>query len=194
MEQVPITPVDDGNRFFQRVLGYYDAPAYVRRARQMEESYEQLLAGCRKQRDDWLVMVRIRLALLRALAGDWTVLSPLVADDAQLDLLRTMEAELQPRLRHRVDATSSVRALRRMLGELTESIERFNTRWREYLAKVDVSRVNELREAYNRYYLLEKECAGHSPTLARRGFRRMGPLTMEELAALLPPLPVPQPR
>jgi hypothetical protein len=192
MDQIPISPVDDSSRFFQRVLGYYDAPAYVRRARQMEEGYEQLLARCRRQRDEWLVMVRIRLALLRALAGDWAVLTPLLADDAQLDLLRAMEAELKPSLRHRVEATSSVRALRRMLGELCESIERFNTRWREYLTKVDVAPVNALREAYNRYYLLEKECAGHSPTLARRGFRRMEALTQGDLAAVLSVLPVPR--
>src|SRR5262249_1047654 len=136
MDQIPISPVDDANRFFQRVLGYYDAPAYVRRARQMEESYEQLLGRCRRQRDEGLGMVRIGLALLRALAGDWAVLKPLLADDAQLDLLRAMEAELKPTLRHRVEPTSSVRALRRMLGELGESMERYNTRWQEYLAKV----------------------------------------------------------
>jgi hypothetical protein len=192
MDQIPISPVDDGSRLFQRVLGYYDAPAYVRRARQMEEGYEQLLARCRRQRDEWLVMVRIRLALLRALAGDWTALQPLLADEGQLAVLRGMDAELKPSLRHRVDATTSVRVLRRMLGELGESIERFNRRWREYLAKVDVAPVNALREAYNRYYLLEKECAGHSPTLARRGFRRMEALTTEDLLALLPALPFPR--
>lgn len=53
--------------------------------------------------------------------------------------------------------TTSSRALRRALRELTESIERFNQRWQEFLQGVDVSHVNELRDGYNRWYVLEKE-------------------------------------
>jgi hypothetical protein len=76
--------------------------------------------------------------------------------------------------------------------ELAESLERFNRRWLEFLRGVDVGPVNELRDGYNRYYLLEKECALRSPRLARQGFTRLEPLTVAELTALLPPLPVPQ--
>jgi hypothetical protein len=75
---------------------------------------------------------------------------------------------------------------------LQESLQRFNRRWQEFVPKVDLARVNELRNGYNRYYLLEKECAGHSPVLARRGFQRMEPLTTTELCRLFPLLPVPQ--
>ena len=57
---------------------------------------------------------------------------------------------------------------------------------------MDLGPVNEVREGYNRYYLLEKECALRSPLLARQGFVRLNPLTVDDLAALLPPLPVPQ--
>jgi hypothetical protein len=52
--------------------------------------------------------------------------------------------------------------------------------------------LNELRDGYNRYYLLEKECAIRSVALARRGFTPLPPLTLDDLAVLLPPLPVPQ--
>jgi hypothetical protein len=52
--------------------------------------------------------------------------------------------------------------------------------------------VNGLREGYNRYYLLEKECALRSPRLARQGFVRLPAVTVDDLAAQLPPLPVPQ--
>jgi hypothetical protein len=61
-----------------------------------------------------------------------------------------------------------------------------------FLHTVNVTPVNELRAAYNRYYLLEKECALRSVRLARQGFRRLEPLTVEELALLLPLLPVPE--
>ncbi|HVS34068.1 MAG TPA: hypothetical protein VMS17_00705, partial [Gemmataceae bacterium] len=55
---------------------------------------------------------------------------------------------------------------------------------------VDVHRVNDLRDGYNRYYLLEKECALRSPRLARQGYRPLAPLTVQELEALMPPLPM----
>jgi hypothetical protein len=85
----------------------------------------------------------------------------------------------------------SWRPVRRALRELYESIEHFNRRWEEFLQTIDLTRVNELRAGYNRYYLLEKECALRSARLARQGFSRLEPLTVHELAALLPPLPVP---
>jgi hypothetical protein len=49
-----------------------------------------------------------------------------------------------------------------------------------------------LRENYNRYYVLEKECATHSASVARQGYRPLAPLMHDELARRIPPLPVPQ--
>jgi hypothetical protein len=40
-------------------------------------------------------------------------------------------------------------------------------------------------------FFLEKECLLGSPRLARQGFRPLPPLTITDLQALLPPLPVP---
>src|SRR5262249_27096320 len=99
---------------------------------------------------------------------------------------------LEPRLRIPVAPTTSVRTLRRALLELIESLQRFNQRWQSYLEEVDCSRVNELREGYNRYYVLEKECVVRSPRLARQGVRPLEPLTPTEVAELVPPLPVPR--
>jgi hypothetical protein len=186
-------PTPDGAEL-QQLQAMFDAPAYVRRGRRVQAAFEELLARCRRQRDEWLGMVRTRLGLLRALAGAWEALAPHVADDEQLHALRRLEQELAPRLRVPVEAITSARPLRRALRELRESIERFNRRWADYLEGVDLGAVNELRDGYNRYYLLEKECASPSARVARHGFRPLPPLTREELAALLPPLPVPHGR
>jgi hypothetical protein len=175
----------------RELLGRYDAPAYVRRAREVQGAFDQLVARCRQQRAQWLEMVRLRLGTLRALAGDGEALRPLLAG-GQVELLDKLHESLQPRLRLPVRPTSSARALRQALAELTGSIERFNRRWQEFLRGVDVAPVNALREGYNRYYVLEKECAVRSAGVARHGFRRLEPLTVDELAALLPPLPVPR--
>jgi hypothetical protein len=191
VDDVPILGGGD-DRLFKTFEAQYDAPAYVRRARQVEDAWEGILHRCRRQRDEWLGMVRTRLGLLRGLAGDWAALRPWLTDDEQVAVLQHLEALLQPRLRVPVQRTSSGWALRRALRELNESLERFNRRWQAFLPGVDLTQVNELRDGYNRYYLLEKECAVRSVRVARQGFRRLEPLTTEAVAAALPALPVPR--
>src|SRR5205823_2559018 len=102
---------------------------------------------------------------LRALAGGWEAVRPHLAGDEEVGVLEGLESALEPRLRAPVAPTRSARAVRRALRELVASLERFNRRWAEYLPTVDLRPVNELREGYNRYYLLEKECALRSPAL-----------------------------
>jgi hypothetical protein len=145
-----------------------------------------------KQRNEWLEMVRLRLGLVHGLAGNWDALRPLLADKGQLSALRDLHTELAPQLRAPVELTTSVWVLRQALTELQESIERFNRRWVAFVAQVDLAAINTAREGYNRYYLLEKECAVRSASVARQGFHRLEPLTGADVVALLPPLPVPR--
>jgi hypothetical protein len=188
VDEVPILGRGDDRQIFNEFFAHYDAPAYVRRARKVQEAFDQLVDRCRRKRDEWLQMVRIRLGLLRALAGDWAALRSWLGE-GPIALLRRLEADLKPRLRVPVEPNTSERALRRALAELTESIERFNRRWLAFLSTVDLAPVNEVRDGYNRFYLLEKECAVRSPRLARQGFQRLEPLTTADLTAFLPPLP-----
>jgi hypothetical protein len=189
MNDIPIPGREDDRHFFQQFQAHYDAPAYVRRARQVQGAYDQLIERCRHQRESWLKMIRTRLGRLKALAGDWAALHPWLVNQDEIDLLHELHLTLAPRLRVRVEPPSSRRALRRALEELRESIGYFNRRWQGFLGTVDLAKVNELRDGYNRYYLLEKECAVRSTRLARQGFRRLEPVTLDELAGLFPPLP-----
>ena len=91
-----------------------------------------------------------------------------------------------------MEPATSPGALRQALRELHESITRFNRRWRAFLASLDLRPINALRDGYNRYYLLEKECALRSPRLARQGYRPLDPATLAELEALVPLLPMPR--
>jgi len=72
--------------------------------------------------------------------------------------------------------------------EIAATVRRFNFAWARFLQALDLSPINNLRAGYNRYYVLEKECALHSAKLAEVGFRPLPPLTHAELAALFPPL------
>jgi hypothetical protein len=186
----PVSKDDD--RLLKQLMGYFDVPAYVRRARRVDEALEELLVFCRAKRSEWLAIVRIRLGILLALAGDWSALRPFVVDDRQSEILAEMHGEFRPLLRAQVKTTNSPRLLRRALGELCLSLEKFNRRWQEFLGEIDLSAVNDARDGYNRYYVLEKECAVRSEAAARHGFRRLEPMTVEHLAAMLPELPVPQ--
>jgi hypothetical protein len=192
VDAIPLLGRNDDNRLVQRVLGQYDAPAFIRRARRVQETLDLVIGRCRQQRDQWLMMPRLRLGMLRAWAGDWHRLQPWLADEDQLVLLQELEKELAPRLRVRIEPTSSGRKLQRALLALRDSLETFNRRWLDFLPSVDLSPVNEAREGYNRYYLLEKECAMRSPRLARQGFHPLLPMNVEELARRLPLLPIPQ--
>jgi hypothetical protein len=73
-----------------------------------------------------------------------------------------------------------------------ESVQRFNARWLEHLNRIDVAVVNEIREGYNRYYLLEKSCAVRNEAVVRQGYEPQTPLDVEELLHHLPPLPAPR--
>jgi hypothetical protein len=182
----------DERRIFHQILSQYDAPAYIRRARQVQDGYDALIGRCRRQREEWLSLVRIRLGTLRALAGDWDRLRPLLADERQVHQLVRLHEDLEPELRLPVSPTFSSRKLRWAVWELTDSLERFNRRWAEFLLRVDLTPVNILREGYNRYFVLEKECAVRSARVARLGFQPLPPLTVDDLLAVFPPLPVPQ--
>ncbi|HEV2949610.1 MAG TPA: hypothetical protein VGX70_19690 [Gemmataceae bacterium] len=179
-------------RIIRRVLGNYDAPAFVRRARRVREAYDHLLAHCRERREQWLPLPRLCLGRLRALAGDWDRLRPILSNDHQVEMLRDLERELSSRLRVSVNPTESTRKLRGALEELRDSLRLFNRRWLNFLATLNLEPVNEAREGYNRYYLLEKECAMRSPRLARQGFQKLAPFTLDEMTTLFPVLEIPE--
>lgn len=183
---------EDGRLDMQRVAAFYDAPAYVRRAREVEGALEGLWQRCRQQRGKWLELVAVRLGQMHALAGSWQRLRPWLADESQVELLTCLEADLSPRLRCPVAMTSSARVMRRALRELCESIECFNQRWQAFVPGVDLAAINALRADYNRYYVFEKECAVRSARLARQGFVPLAPLTPADVAARFPLLDVPR--
>lgn len=189
MSDVHIPRRDEGREAFNEVLAHYGGPAYVRRARRVQDAYDRLLDQCRRQREQWLTMVRVRLGTLRALAGAWEALAPYLEEETRT--LEELYADLAPRLRVPLEPTSSPRVLRAALRELGDSLERFNRRWVEFVRGLDLAPLNAQRADYNRYYLLEKECAVRSPHVARQGYAPLPALTADDLLALFPALPVP---
>jgi hypothetical protein len=193
MDDVPIISRVDEGQLFKRVLAYYSVPAYVRRAREVEDAFDELIAKCARQRDEWLKKVRSRLSCLCAVADDRLAQPSHFADLNQLEVVRRLAASLNIES-SQSPGQKSTRAFRRQLQELWEDIERYNRRWSVYVNNLDLTRVNRLRDEYNRYYLLEKECAMRSARLARQGFRRLSPLMQDDLLSRFPLLELPAPR
>ena len=103
----------------------------------------------------------------------------------------TEERRLANYLLGRYAAPAYARRARRVedaYADLLDACRRQRDEWLEPVRWL----LGELRDGYNRFYVLEKECAVHSPVIARQGFRPLEPLTAADLVAALPPLPVPR--
>ena len=57
-------------------------------------AFDQLVQRCQHQRDEWLTMVRTRLAQVYALAGDWERLRLLLAEPEQVRTVLVSEGAL----------------------------------------------------------------------------------------------------
>jgi hypothetical protein len=181
----------DERKIFHQFLGHYGGPAFARRAREAQAAYDAMVESCRRRREELLAFVRLRLGNLFALAGSSSALMAVVESTEQASILEALHAELQPRPRLPVRPTTSARALRAALAELRETMARFNQRWLAFIQHLDLQQLNALRDGYNRFYLMEKECALGSARVARQGFRKLDLLGPEDFLKMLPPLPLP---
>lgn len=178
----------DGDRELNQFLAVYDAPAYIRRARETEAAYDTLVQKCRQQREGWLEPVRKCLAITLGIV-DLGMLASRPGSSEVIAKLRQLVEELGTLPSIRAEPGWFSRPEVQALRELAASVRRFNARWRSFLATIDLDTVNRLREGYNRWYVLEKECAVRNPRVAQQGFQRLPMLTREELGRMFPLLP-----
>jgi hypothetical protein len=174
--------IDDDRRLMMQLVGQYGAPAYIRRARAVEHAYELIVERCALQRREWLAGVRLHLKWLSRAADDADL------DSVSLDVIRELRRECEFTGR---ETMKSGRGVGTALRQLRASVARFNHRWATFLDQFKLADINRLRDGYNRYYMLEKECAVGSLRLVRATFRRLEPMTRDELHRLFPPLPMP---
>ena len=187
----PIELIQGRDESLGRVLGFYDTPAYVRRGLQLSQARERVFRRCEAQREERLRWVRMHLKLLRQQIANWSELRNYLASDDYCLILADLGSWILQDLPTPLRQVGSTWGLRSRLQSLIESITRFNRRWVHFLQKLDLGEVNAQVAAYNRYYLLEKECAMRSPRLAAKGFVPACELTREELGRRFPLLPMP---
>lgn len=184
-ELVPIPSHNDERRSAMAIVAHFGAPAYMRRANRVEAVFEALIDRLRVRREDLLGGVRLHLLSLLEVAGSLAAVRPFLSDE-QLRAFSELVAQFC--LTERPPANVSPRRLRRSLRELAASVARFNRRWLKCVSEADLSEVNAEREGYNRWYLLEKECAV-GVIRARQAFRPLSPVTTDDVLRELPLLP-----
>ncbi|QEH37278.1 hypothetical protein OJF2_58650 [Aquisphaera giovannonii] len=180
-------PLGTGSPELNELLGMFDLPAFARRGQDMEYSVRQVHDRCRNRRGEYLEMVRMRLRQWAAVAqgpGDWEA-----AFTAPIDELWRLADAQPPRW---ADRPASLRLRRAAARDLAASVRRFNDRWRQLVASLNLGPANRIIDHYNRYYLLEKECVLGSARLAARYFTPIPPFSHEMLLETYPPLPQPE--
>ncbi len=191
-----------------------EEPAFLRRAKAVEEDWAALMARCLARREEMLRWARMRLAdLERNVVGDWARLAPLLADARQAELLAATYDGWKPQMpayvtgkaasgkvgagRSSVGGPGGVRSsspwatVRSSLVAFVETVQRFNEAWDKFLASVDLSEINRQRADYNKYYPIEKSAAFDTQDIERLGFTPMEMATVDDLRAKMPPVDVP---
>jgi len=184
-------PLDDDPRDCDKAVYAFDAPAFMRRARAVDDAWTGLLDACRNARTRLLEMPRMRLARLFALGQLALKPAPAICSADDLAYLRELFQQWQPQLKAAVKPARSAGELERASADLARSFQRFNERWAKHLHDVELGIINRLRDGYNRYYPLEKECALWSSRIAQVGFKPLKPVTIDDLLEVFPLLRIP---
>src|SRR5262249_53393046 len=124
-ESVTDVPIVGKDQEGERLLLGSDLPAYVKRALAVQHPLGGVLARCRKKRDDWLLVTRIRLGQLRGWSDGWAHLRPHLADEGQVRVLEELHRALAPKLRAPAEPTTSAWVLGGALREVIAGVERF---------------------------------------------------------------------
>jgi len=179
------------HRFFQKINAASGTPSFCRRGTAVEDAWQALVGKCREKHREIAAMARLRLATFLALSAGQRHLAAQCCDESDLNYLDLLHRQWSYQLQIPVAPATSVRQLQTPFAELQQSFRRFNDRWNGFINKVDLSLNNRLRDNYNLYYLIEKECALWSSQIARRGFEPMPPLTHADLFVEFPLLRIP---
>lgn len=180
----------DDLKIFQQMILAVDAPAYMRREKDVVAAWRGVLTQCEQDYRSHLEMPLLRVGQLISLAGtELETTARLSSTDAQYLTDLFDKWGTQPRVD--VKPTTSEMEIEEAKSLLVGSFQRFNRRWERHIQEVNLEPVNTRRMNYNEYYLLEKECAVFSASVARQGYQPMKMATAKDLFEHFPLLRIP---
>jgi hypothetical protein len=171
-----------------------EVPAYVRRARNLEQAVADLFRDAAKAREEMLGFVALRFRQVLDVLDEDTARE---LDVSAVAALGVILAELEPlpafyRLKSRARPPRGAREVERTVAALRESVGRFNTRWERWIdEEAPLAEVNRQVDGYNRHYEFERQCALKYVPLDKVTFEKRAPLDRADLLERLPVLPLP---
>ncbi|MBS0262106.1 MAG: hypothetical protein JSS02_09135, partial [Planctomycetes bacterium] len=141
---------DGDYQLYGKNLPLTDAPAFVRRAQDLETVWKALLEQCRQEREVLLEMPRLRLGILLAVVPEADLFDGLWTSSDQARYLRQLHTAWRPVLRRPHPPFQSAAELEEVIDKMVGSFRRFNQRWLKTLQNMDFRRINAMCEAYNR--------------------------------------------
>ena len=182
-----------GDPIAQLVLGQFDAPAFIRRAKSVEMDTETLFYKCKKHRESWLHQPQRLFHSIKSRVGgtppDWQKLQKWCKNPEQIAYLRTLDPFLEPALRFPPKPTRWFWGISPEIETLRTQIKAFNKAWLVWVRELDLSEINNARNGYNKWYLLEKECSILSRAVANQGFEPLPLLDTHDILAWFPLIP-----
>jgi len=186
MEEDDASPLEVVDPEMRALLGMFDVPAFARRGADLEHALRRLRALLQRDRLGMLDMVRLRLKQWAA-----AVDGPEADVTTFVESIRPLWAAAGAEPPRWASRNGTDRNRRTIARDLVAGVERFNRRWSARIEGLNLDPINDQIDRYNRYYVLEKECALGSARLAARYFVPLQPLAKSDLLADHPLLPVP---
>ncbi len=182
-----------GDPIAQLVLGQFDAPAFIRRAKSVEMDTETLFYKCKKHRDSWLHQPQRAFHNIKSRVGgtppDWQRLATWTKQPEQIAYLRKLDPYMEPTLRFPPKPSRWFWGISQEIETLRRQIKGFNQAWLEWVGGIDLAEINTARDGYNKWYLLEKECSILSRAVASQGFEPIPLLKAGDILTWFPLIP-----
>jgi hypothetical protein len=177
------------------MLGLGDPPAFLRRGMSVVDAENRVRRQCETAREEMLFAVKLRLRAWNRLTTDRESIRRSMSAEATAAVARLNESSYGPdESKVSIEPTGwPVFAGRRWIA-LVAAVEDFNRNWRRFIDAFPLDDLHRAIDGYNRYYVLEKECAVRSIHTARRGFTPRTKPTNVDLLGEFPPLETPPPQ
>jgi hypothetical protein len=186
------TPLGEVPSDERMLLGLGDRPAYLRRGMSVEDAEVRVVRKCEIARDEMLYAVRLRLRFWNRLLHDRPRIRARVseaASESAADIGAKVFGPGEPSVSVAPPGWS-IFAGRHWRAFVT-AVEEFNANWRRYLETMPLDDLYRVIDGYNRFYVLEKECAVRSARTALRGFVAKQKPTWKDFLERFPLLPIP---
>lgn len=185
-------PLGEPSEDEKALLGLGETLAFLRRGMSVDDAEARVDMQCEAARLQMLFAVRLRLRAWNRLIRDHPTIRDRMSPAAAESVAVIGRIAFLPDEKNISPAPAGWRLFAmRHWRALVSAVEEFNANWKRFLDAFSLDDLHRVIEDYNRFYVLEKECAVRSILTARRGFTPRKKTAAADLLERFPPLPRP---